>query len=193
MNRAAFFLFSVVFAFVAAWARADETWTGTADVRFRGYSTLHDFDGTVNKVPLKVTVSSGANGRTVSATSSAEVKDMSTANDKRDASMREMFQQAKYRFIKVDVPETSERTLKPGGGKPGSMPITLTIAGKQGKVTGIVTNVVEAATQCSFDLAFPVSLQAFSLEPPKAVGGLVKVKDTVDVKVRVALRKAGAK
>jgi hypothetical protein len=191
MNRNA--LACLVLIFIIACARADETWTGTADVKFHGFSTLHDFDGTVNKVPLKVTVSTGANGRMVSATSSAEVQDMSTANDKRDASMREMFQQAKYRFIKIEVPETSERTLKPGGGKSGAMPITLTIAGKQGKVSGTVTNVVEAATRCSFDLAFPVSLKAFSLEPPKAVGGLVKVKDTVDVKVRVALRKAGAK
>jgi hypothetical protein len=191
MHRAALFL--VIVIFIAAFARADETWTGTADVKFHGYSTLHDFDGTVNKVPLKVTVSPGANGRTVSATSSAEVKDMSTANDKRDAGMWEMFQQAKYRFIKIEVPETPERTLKPGGGKSGSMPITLTIAGKRGNVTGTVTNVAEAATQCSFDLAFPVSLKAFSLEPPKAVGGLVKVKDTVDVKVRVALKKAGVK
>ncbi len=148
-------------------ARADETWTGASDVKFRGYSTLHDFDGTVNQVPLKVTVKPGANGRMVSATSNAPVKEMSTANDKRDVDMWSMFQQTKYRFIKVEVPPTSENTLRPGGGKPGSMPVTLTIAGNSGTANAVVTNVAETATQCSFDLSFQVSLKAFNLAPPK--------------------------
>jgi hypothetical protein len=191
MFRTACSFFFVVL--IAVVVRADETWTGTSDVKFRGYSTLHDFDGTVKQVPLKVTVSPGPDGRMVSATSSAEVKTMSTANDKRDASMWDMFQQAKYRFIKVEVSPTSERTLHPGGGKPGSMPVTVTIAGTRGTVIGSVSNVVEGAAQCSFDLAFPISLKAFNLDPPKAAGGLVKVKDTVDVNVHVALKKAGAK
>ena len=189
MLRALLFLSLLIAPFI----RADEIWTGASDVKFHGYSTLHDFDGTVKQVPLKVTVSPGAKGRIVSATSSAEVKDMSTANDKRDASMWAMFQQAKYRFIKVEVPETPESTLRPGGGKPGSMPVVLTIAGTRGTVRATVTNVAEAATQCSFDLAFPVSLKAFNLEPPKAAAGLVKVKDNVEVNVHVVLRKAGAK
>jgi hypothetical protein len=189
MFRALLFLSLLIAPFI----RADEIWTGASDVKFHGYSTLHDFDGTVKQVPLKVTVSPGAKGRIVSATSSAEVKDMSTANDKRDASMWAMFQQAKYRFIKVEVPETPESTLRPGGGKPGSMPVTLAIAGTRGTVKGVVTNVVESATQCSFDLAFPISLKAFKLEPPTAVGGLVKVKDNVDVNVHVVLKKAGTK
>ena len=73
------------------------------------------------------------------------------------------------------------------------MPVFLTIAGTRGTVKGVVTNVVESATQCSFDLAFPVSLKAFNLNPPDFVGGLVKVKDNVEVNVHVVLRKAGAK
>jgi hypothetical protein len=118
---------------------------------------------------------------------------MSTANDKRDADMWSMFQQAKFSFIKVEVPPTSEHTLRPGGNKPGSMPVTLTIAGNSGTMNATVTNVAEAPAQCSFDLAFQVSLKAFHLEPPKAAGGLVKVKDNVDVKVHVDLKKDGAK
>lgn len=183
----------VIFLSLCSLAKADETWTGASDVRFRGYSTLHDFDGTVNQVPLKVTVKPGSNGRMVSATSNAPVKEMTTANDKRDVDMWSMFQQAKYRFIKVEVPPTSEYTLRPGGGKPGSMPVTLTIAGNSSTVNAVVTNVAESATQCSFDLAFQVSLKAFSLDPPKAAAGLVKVKDGVDVHVHVALKKDGVK
>ncbi len=182
-----------LFITLCSLARAEETWTGASDVKFRGYSTLHDFDGSVNQVPLKVTVKPGANGRIVSATSNAPVKEMTTANDKRDVNMWAMFQQTKYRFIKVEVPETSEHTLRPGGGKSRSMPVTLTIAGSSGTVNAVVTNVAETTTQCSFDLSFQVSLKAFNLDPPKAAAGLVKVKDGVDVHAHVALKKDGVK
>ncbi len=182
-----------IFLSLPSLVRADETWTGTSDVKFRGYSTLHDFDGTVKQVPLTVSVRPGANGRMVSATSDAPVKEMTTAEDKRDVSMWTMFQQTKYRVIKVEVPETSEQILHPSGGKPGSMPVTLTIAGTRGTVNGVVTNVTEAPARGSFDLSFQVSLKAFHLEPPKAAAGLIKVKDTVDVNVHVVLKKDGAK
>jgi hypothetical protein len=42
----------------------------------------------------------------------------------------------------------------------------------------------------AFDLAFPVSLKAFNLEPPKVIGGLIKVRDNVDVTAHVVLKKA---
>ena len=173
--------------------RADEVWTGAADVKFRGYSTLHNFEGTVKQVPLKVTVTGANKDRVVSATSSVEVKDMNTAHEGRDKNMMTMFQQAKNRFIKVEVDDATERELRPAGGGAGSMPVKLTIAGISGVVTAKVTNVSEAATRGSFDLSFPISLSAFKLDPPKSLGGLVKVRDTVDVTVRVVLKKEAAK
>ncbi len=178
---------------LAPLTHADETWSGTSDVKFRGYSTLHNFDGTVGRVPLKVTVAEGANGRVVSATSSVEVQRMSTDHEKRDRNMWTMFQQAKYRVLKVEVNGAEERRLRPSGGRPGSMPVVLTIAGTRGTVTAAVTNVVESPTQGSFDLAFPVSLKAFKLAPPSSLAGLVTVKDTVDVTVHVELKKESAK
>lgn len=174
-------------------AIADDIWTGVADVKFHATSTLHDFDGTIPKVPLRVTVKPGSNGRLVSATSDVEVTKMNTAEAKRDKAMWEMFQQAKYRVIKIEVNDAPERVLKPTATKAGSMPVTLNIAGKRGTVNGTVTNVVESPSQGSFDLAFPVSLKAFSLEPPKAVGGLIKVGDIVQVSARVTLKKDGVK
>lgn len=172
-----------------AGARA-ENWVGGADVTFKGYSTLHDFTGTVDTVPLKVTVSDEKEGsRTVSATSSVEVKKMTTKNYDRDKNMRNMFNIAAYQLIKLSVPPTEEKTLKPRGGTPGSMPISLTIAGVTGTVTATVTNVVESPDAVSFDLAFPVSLKAFKLDPPKAMAGMIKVKDNVDVTAHVKLMK----
>lgn len=172
---------------------ADETWSGAADVKFRGYSTLHNFEGTVKQVPLKVTVTGGEKDRVVSATSNVEVKDMSTAHEGRDKNMMTMFQQAKHRFIKVEVDDAKEPALRPPGGGPGTMPVKVTIAGMTGTISAKVTNVVEAETRGSFDLSFPVSLKQFKLEPPKSLGGLVKVRDNVDVTVRVVLKKETAK
>jgi hypothetical protein len=187
-------LLSLAFLILALCRASEaESWSGSADVKFRGYSTLHDFDGTVRQVPLKVTVEAGPKGRLVSATSSVEVKQMSTAHKERDGKMMQMFQEAKFRFIKVEVVDAGERTLRPPGGEPGAMPVKLTIAGRSGTVNAVVTNIVEAPTQGSFDLAFPVSLKAFALEPPKALAGLVRVKDTVDVTARVVLKKETSK
>jgi hypothetical protein len=171
-------------------AHGGEVWTGTSDVKFRGYSTLHDFDGTVRAVPLKVKVRQGANGRIVDATSDVKVKEMNTADEKRDANMMTMFKEAQFHLIKVEVSGAEERTLRPQSGKPGSMPVTLTIAGMRGTANGTVTNVSESPEKVEFDLAFPVSLKAFNLEPPKVIGGLIKVRDNVDVTAHVVLKKA---
>lgn len=160
-----------------------ETWTGTSDVKFKGYSTLHDFTGTVS-APLKVTVSGEKGARTVNATSDVEVKRMNTKDDARDRNMMLMFNAAKFALLKVNVANASEPALKKG-----AMPITLTIAGTSGKVNAAVTNVSESAGSVAFDLTFPISLTAFKLTPPSTLGGLIKVKDNVDVTARVTLKK----
>lgn len=168
---------------------AQESWSGVSDVTFKGYSTLHQFAGTVKGVPLKAVVSQGKNGRVVSATSDVKVRQMNTQNEKRDANMMTMFNEAEHHLIKVEVAGAEENSLRPQRGKPGTMPVTLTIAGRRGTVNGAVTNVSELPDSVAFDLGFPVSLAAFNLDPPKAIGGLMKVKDTIEVSVRVKLRK----
>ncbi len=178
---------------LASFARAEEIWTGTSDVKFRGYSTLHDFKGSVNQVPLKVAVADGPNGRVVRAISSVDVQGMSTAHEQRDKNMWTMFQRAKCRFIKVEVNGAEERQLRPVDGQPGRMPVLVTVAGVIFSVNAAVTNVVESPARCSFDLAFPVPLKVFNLDPPKTLGGLVKVRDIVDVTARVELKKTSAK
>ena len=189
MNARRFSLLLLLGLAFVAQTRADEVWLGTSDVTFKGYSFLHDFTGTVNRVPLKVLVSQGANGRIVSATSAVEVKQMNTREEARDRGMRQMFDEAQYHFIKVEVVNADERELKPHGAQPGTLPVTLTIAGRRGTVNGAVTNISESRDAVSFDLAFPVSLKMFNLNPPAALGGIIKVKDTVDVTVHVTLQR----
>ena len=189
MNARRFCVLLLFCLAIVAQIRADEVWLGTADVSFKGYSFLHDFTGIVNRVPLKVLVSQGANGRIVSATSAVEVKQMNTREEARDRGMRQMFDEAQFHFIKAEVVNADERELKPHGAQPGALPVTLTIAGGRGTVSGAVTNTSESRDAVSFDLAFPVSLKMFNLNPPAALGGIIKVKDTVDVTVRVTLQR----
>src|SRR5450759_1635551 len=189
MNARLFSLLLLLGLAFVAQTSADEVWLGTSDVTFKGYSFLHDFTGTVNRVPLKVLVSQGANGRIVSATSAVDVKQMNTREEARDRGMRQMFDEAQYHFIKVEVVNAAEGELKPHGAQPGTMPVTLTIAGRRGTVSGAVTHTSESRDAGSFDLAFPVSLKMFNLNPPAALGGIIKVKDTVDVIVHVTLQR----
>ncbi len=160
-----------------------EAWLGSADVKFKGYSTLHDFTGTVS-APLKVSVSGEKGAHTVSATSDVEVKRMNTKDDARDKNMWAMFNATKFQFIKASVANADERTLKKG-----TMPVALTIAGNRGNVNAAVTNISESASSVSFDLSFPISLAAYKLAPPKVLGGLISVKDNVDVTAHVTLKK----
>ena len=75
-----------------------EVWSGTSDVKFKATSTLHDFEGTVNTVPLKVTVKGEKGNRTVSATSDVEVKRMTTDEKDRDENMWKMFNTAAFKL-----------------------------------------------------------------------------------------------
>jgi hypothetical protein len=189
MNARRFCLLLLLGLAFVAQARAEEVWLGTAEVSFKGYSFLHDFTGTVNRVPLKVLVSQGANGRIVSATSAVEVKEMNTREEARDRGMRQMFDEAQYHIIKVEVVNADERQLKPQGAQPGTMLVTLTIAGRRGTVSGAITKISESRDAVSFDLAFPISLKMFNLNPPAALAGIIKVKDTVDVTVHVTVQR----
>jgi len=171
---------------------AEETWSGTSEVRFKGYSTLHNFEGTVGPVPLKVTVAPGQSGRIVSATSKVPVKKMTTNHEGRDRNMMAMFNERFFHVIDVEVVDAPETELRPQDGKPGTMRIALTIAGQRALGRAVVTNLNEAENNLSFDLSFPLSLKAFKLQPPGALGGLVKVKDTVDVTAHVVLTKRSA-
>lgn len=190
MNLLRFALLPVLSLAFASGVRAQETWVGASDITFKGYSFLHDFTGTVKSVPLKVIVSQKEGGRILNATSVVEVKQMNTRNEERDRNMMLMFNEARHPLIRIEVVNAEERSLKPQGATPGTMPVMLTIAGRRGTVSGNVTNVVESREAVSFDLAFPVSLSAFSLDPPKALAGLMKVKDRVDVTAHVELKRS---
>ena len=170
---------------------ADEVWKGVSNVYFKGYSNLHDFEGSVDKVPLKVTVTPGKDGRVISAVTEVPVKQMSTHHEERDQNMMEMFQETAFQQIKVEVNRVPEGELSPKGAKPGALPVALTIAGTRSVVNGSVSGLTESAGSAAFDLKFQVSLKAFKLKAPGALVGLVRVKDTVDVVAHITLKKEG--
>ncbi len=117
---------------------------------------------------------------------------MTTQHEERDQNMREMFQEAAFRQIKVEVSQVPERELRPQGAKPGTLPVALTIAGTRSLVNASVSGLTESADAAAFDLKFAVSLKAFKLKPPGTLAGLVRVKDNVDVVVHVTLKKEAA-
>ena len=181
--------------------RAGETYSGTAAVTFKGYSTLHDFEGTVS-VPLTVTHEPKKAGDGVlTAKAGAEVAKMNTQHDERDEKMRVMFNAAANPLIDVQVKGASSRAARPAtktiaarGGKQvtmeqsGILPVTLTMAGTTRTVTAETRALKEDGKgHVEFDMTFRVSLKEFGLKPPSALLGAVSVKDAVDVKVHVSL------
>ena len=181
--------------------RAGETYRGTAAVTFKGYSTLHDFEGTVT-VPLVVThePKNGGDG-VLTAKAGAEVAKMSTQHDERDEKMRVMFNSAANPLIDVQVKGASSRAARPAsktitarGGKQvtmeqaGVLPVSLTMAGTTRTVTAETRALKDDGKgHVEFDMSFRVSLKEFGLKPPSALLGAVSVKDAVDVKVHVSL------
>ena len=98
----------LIFALIALCSSLQaEVWTGTSDVRFKGTSTLHDFEGTVAGVPLEVLVKGEKESRVISASSEVEVKRMSTAEKERDKNMWTMFKATAFQLIKITVPVTN--------------------------------------------------------------------------------------
>jgi polyisoprenoid-binding protein YceI len=173
---------SVVLAFCllgAATASAQST-RGVLDVRFAVTSTLHDFEGTVGA--LKVSLAQDASG-TWSADVTLPVAQLKTGIDKRDESMREMFDAAAHpqirgRFRGVD-PERVRSS--------GKLPFVLAIKNVERPVEARVTHWQQSESTASFDADFTVSLAAFQLEAPQIL--FISVGDAVHVSVHLKLER----
>ena len=152
-----------------------------AAIQFYGTSTLHDFHGTVAARPFAVEVSDASNPSTlkVNGTVQVQVSDMLTRNKKRDSNMHKMLGQARYPLIEGTVEDAvltreGETTIK----------LALRIRDCTQEIDATVTGWTNSEDQVSFDIAFPVSLEAFGLEPPSELG-LIRVGNRVDVRCHV--------
>lgn len=149
----------------------------TAFIAFQGTSTLHSFEGTAVSRPFLLTFEEIPETGQVrlSAAAALNVSAMSTANKKRDKNMLEMLGQKEFELISGTLPETAFPISGRGGAR-----LRLSIRDTELPVDAVLSNWKRNGNQIRFDLAFPVSLAAFGLEPPSVLG-VIRVGDTVTV------------
>ncbi len=168
-------------------------WSGTCEVRFRGTSTLHDFTGHVACQPFRLGVDPAAGGGTVipGAEVAAVADDMDTGNRTRDRQMRETLQSGAFPRIRATFgpidPQSFRREIRRSRDATVPLDFTLTIRDVSRPVHGVAGGFREAGADVTFDVRYAVSLSDFRLPPPRALFGLVRVGDTIDVTTTVHL------
>lgn len=152
-----------------------------ADVRFRGSSTLHDFEGSGNSAPFEAVLRhddrTGAD--LLSARVSVPVVSLDTANDKRDRNMFRLLEQELFPVVDGEIVDAA---LDPSGETP--VDLALNIHGTQHPVRATITDVRMTDAGPVFRLTFTVSLASYGLKPP-SVMGLIRVADEVKVECDV--------
>lgn len=168
-------------------ARA-ETWKGEAAVAFAGTSTLHDWEGKVAAKPFSasLTLVEGRVDRLV-ATVEVAVAEMDTDNEGRDENLRKAMRAPEHPLVRGSV----AASIPPGvvQGKPGKVPIELTLLGKALKVEAEVSEWRSEEGKVTFECGFPLSLEACGIEIPSFLF-FIRVGDTVNVRVRLTLARA---
>ncbi len=184
-------------AAVAVLALARPAWaedrSGTCEVRFRGTSTLHDFEGNARCRPFRLAVEPAAGGKAVIGGAEVEIPagEMDTGNRTRDRQMLEMLQSDRFPRIRANFgtidAATIRRELQASAQAKVPLDFTLTIRDVARPVHAMVRNFREAGAQVSFDVEYALSLKDFRLPPPRAFFGLVRVGDSVQVTTAVRL------
>ena len=158
-----------------------ETLVATADIVFRGSSTLHDFEGMATSQPFKADFQENAEDGTltVSAKTTLNVAGMTTDSKKRDRNMYNMFDIAHFANIEGQLPEIAVSETDAT-----KAPLHLKICDVEQDVTAIISNVERNKEAISCTMTFPVSLKAFNLKGP-SVMGFIRVDDTVQVECNI--------
>lgn len=162
----------------ASGAHAD-TIHGRLDARFRGTSTLHDFEG--RAAPVEVVLV--ADGGRWSGDVRVPVASLDTGNGWRDDGLRSLLRADAHpdligRLTAVD-PDAVRRD--------GTLPVDLTIAGTTRPAVARIRRWEQSADRLVADVELDVSLAAYGLTPPRTL--FIRVGDTVSVTVGVELRR----
>jgi polyisoprenoid-binding protein YceI len=167
---------------------------GTCEVAFVGTSTLHDFSGKGACIPFQVTLGAKMDSARVEDGQGIRVAvtGMDTANRKRDAKMREMFDCDHFPFVLGTLPAFDPRQLaeKLRAAREGTpLAFDLTIRDITRHIEARALHFREDEKEITFELDFDLSLQEYQLEPPSVLG-IIGVGDTVSVKAPFRLRKS---
>ncbi|MDF7806741.1 YceI family protein [Pontiellaceae bacterium B12219] len=149
----------------------------TADIRFKGSSTLHGFEGKVKTKPfLLAFISETTNSpMRVSGTASFNVLEMSTGNGKRDSKMRKMLDQEQFSTITGTLTHAELPTI---GNSTASLHLRIREIEQDVPVT--LSYLERVDDLVTFNVTFNVSLEAFDLKAPSVIG-LIRVSDTVEI------------
>jgi hypothetical protein len=153
----------------------------TANILFKGSSTLHDFEGNVKTKPFTASLmNENTGGHTrISATASFNVLDMSTDHGKRDKKMRKMLDQEQFSTItgtltNAELPTTGN----------SSATLRLRIRNIEQDIPATLSEWKREGDLVTFNITFSVSLKAFDLNAPSVIG-LIRVGDTVEINCSV--------
>ena len=168
---AASVLLNLVLA-TGSWAEVQQA---SAEVRFRGTSTLHDFEGSAAADPFTVEIrrDSATSQTIIHATALVPVIGMTTHHHKRDAKMHDMFERSQFAAIEGAV----TNVVVPPAGE-GAVKMLVRIRDEQQEVDATLSQWRDDGESGSFQLSFPISLKAFGLKPPSVLG-VIRVGDEV--------------
>ena len=146
---------------------------------FRGTSTLHDFEGSVDAS----VVETRSDSKGWSLRIECAIAGMNTRNDARDRNMRRMFEYPKFPIIVA----TGHDLPWPMTGMVARLPMTLNILDHERSGVAVLENWSFKNGVATFTLKGAVSLADFGLKPPGALLGMIRVGDRVELEGRITL------
>jgi polyisoprenoid-binding protein YceI len=159
--------------------------TGTGNIAFKGFSTLHNFEGQAAVQPFTIKLSPGVGSGKWSAEADVSVPGMSTGNRSRDKEMCRMFTADSYSLIHGKVTNAAI----PAGGS-GTVTMQLRIRNEEHPVSIAIQNWRQTKDELRFTGSGEVSLSQYGLQPP-SVAGVIRVKNTVTLEAQfTATRRA---
>lgn len=159
---------------------------GTGTISFKGFSTLHNFEGQGNVQPFTLRIGAGAKGGGEwSAAADLPVSTLNSGSRSRDTEMYKMFGGDSFPMIHGEV----TKAPVPEGGS-GEVTMQLRIRDQEHPVRIAITNWTQDKDTIQFHGAGQVSLSQYGLQPP-SVMGMMRVKDTVVLEAQFSATKGG--
>ncbi|MCJ8346409.1 hypothetical protein MJH12_12775 [bacterium] len=163
---------------------------GVVDANFYGSSNVHQFEGSVQSKKFKIHRSK--EGDLLAFQVNFNILEMSTANNKRDQNMYKMFHSNQFSQMignfqnfpleKILQNVHQDTVLK--------VPFDLNIKGFDQKLEALISNISHNNHTLSFELNFEISLSKSKLKAPRAMFGLIRVADQVQVKTIFSLKES---
>lgn len=157
---------------------ATRSLSASAEIRFQGMSTLHDFEGHVSSQPFVLVLTSN----TWSAKADVVAEQMTTAHDRRDRNLWKMLAASIFPRLSGEVQPSP--IPSPGG---TNVMLLLRIRDEQHSLPVQITGWRESSEAIQFHAAWDVSLKHFGLKPPSVIG-VIRVGDRVHLDAQITAR-----